>query len=101
MKSRSIEGNGDTCDAAANGDGRDSIARPACAIVRLNVGDLKMRFLPVVTLLPLVLLAACQNTGQTGASPTAVSRQCPPRMRDAGQCNSGTIYSFPELSNIR
>ncbi len=60
-----------------------------------------MRRIPVLAMLPLVLLAGCQSSGQTGAAPGAVTRDCPPRLREAGQCNAGTIYSFPELSNIR
>jgi hypothetical protein len=59
-----------------------------------------MRFAPVWTMLPLILLAACQS-GQTGSPPAAASRQCPPRLADSGQCNTGSIYVFPELTNIR
>jgi len=50
-------------------------------------------------LLPLMLLAACQS-GQTGSPPAAASRQCPPRLADSGQCNTGSIYVFPELTNV-
>ena len=58
-----------------------------------------MRLLPVWTMLPLFLLAACQS-GQTGAPPAAVARQCPQRLQDAGQCHTSSIYSFPELANV-
>jgi hypothetical protein len=50
-------------------------------------------------LLPLILLAACQS-GQTGAPPAAVARDCPQRLIDAGQCHTSSIYSFPELANV-
>jgi len=58
-----------------------------------------MRRVPAWSLLPLILiLAACQsappNASQKG-------RPCTQRLADAGQCNLGSIYSFPELSNIR
>jgi hypothetical protein len=58
-----------------------------------------MRRVPIWTMLPLLLLAACQS-GQTGAPPAAVARECPPRMKDSGQCNASSIYSFPELANV-
>lgn len=54
----------------------------------------------VWTMLPLILLAACQS-GQTGGPPAAVSRQCPPRLADSGQCGTSSIYVFPELTNVR
>jgi hypothetical protein len=60
-----------------------------------------MRLVPVWTLLPLILLAACQSSGQTGAPPAAAARPCPSRLQDAGQCNTGSIYVFPELTNVR
>lgn len=52
------------------------------------------------TLLPLVLLAACQSTGQSSAPSKPSAKQCPPRLQDAGQCNLNSIYSFPELANV-
>jgi hypothetical protein len=57
-----------------------------------------MRFVPIWAMLPLILLAACQS-GQTGAPPAAVSRDCPQRMIDAGQCQTSSFSSFPELAN--
>ena len=60
-----------------------------------------MRFVPVWTMLPLILLAACQSAPPSGGSGYNQGRPCSPRMADAGQCNPGSIYSFPELTNIR
>lgn len=67
-----------------------------------------MRFVPVWTMLPLILLAACQSTPPSGSQPASqarspgeLSRPCPPRLQDAGQCGIGSIYSFPELANVR
>jgi hypothetical protein len=60
-----------------------------------------MRRVPVWAMLPLILLAACQSTPQPGAPPAAAARQCPPRLADSGQCNTGSIYVFPELTNVR
>jgi len=59
-----------------------------------------MRLMPVLAMLPLMLLAACQSSTQSGNEQNK-SRPCSPRLEDAGQCNAGSIYSFPELSNIR
>jgi hypothetical protein len=59
-----------------------------------------MRLLPAWTMLPLILLAACQS-GQTGGPPAAAARQCPPRLADSGQCGASSIYVFPELTNVR
>lgn len=60
-----------------------------------------MRRAPVWTmLLPLILLAACQSAPQSGKPPAAAGRPCPPRLADAGQCNTGSIYVFPELTNV-
>lgn len=62
-----------------------------------------MRFVPIWTMLPLILLAACQSTGQStgksGAAPQG--RPCTARAEEAGQCNAGSIYVFPELTNVR
>ncbi|MBL8578581.1 MAG: hypothetical protein JNK47_15260 [Mesorhizobium sp.] len=58
-----------------------------------------MRRVPAWSLLPMIfILAACQ-----GAPPNVShqGRACTQRLSDAGQCTVGTIYSFPELSNIR
>jgi len=59
-----------------------------------------MRRLSLVTLLPLVLLAACQNTpSDTGDGQR--NRPCPPRLQEAGKCGTaGSLSSFPELSNV-
>jgi len=51
-------------------------------------------------MLPLILLAACQSSTQSGPSLNQ-SRPCSPRLAEANQCGDGSIYSFPELSNIR
>jgi hypothetical protein len=59
-----------------------------------------MRFVPVWTMLPLILLAACQSAPQSGGSLHS-GRPCSPRLADAGQCNPSSIYVFPELTNIR
>ena len=59
-----------------------------------------MRLTPVLGLLPLILLAACQSSTQSGTA-ASKSRPCSPRLAEANQCNDGSIYSFPELSNIR
>lgn len=59
-----------------------------------------MRRMPVLAMLPLILLAACQSSTQ-GGSQVNKSRPCSPRLAEANQCNDGSIYSFPELSNIR
>lgn len=58
-----------------------------------------MRLVPVWTMLPIILLAACQSTGQSGTPQQ--SRPCSPRLEDAGQCNTGSIYVFPELTSVR
>jgi len=58
-----------------------------------------MRFVPAWTMLPLILLAACQSTGQSGTPQQG--RPCTSRVQDAGQCNVGSIYVFPELTNVR
>jgi hypothetical protein len=64
-----------------------------------------MRQVPVWTLLPLILLAACQSTGpsQSGGqgAKSPQGRPCTSRMQDAGQCGTAGIYSFPELANVR
>ena len=68
-----------------------------------------MRHVPVWTMLPLFLLAACQSTppaeSQSASAAnrpsSALGRPCPPRLQDAGQCGVGSIYSFPELANVR
>ena len=60
-----------------------------------------MRRVPVWTMLPLILLAACQNTTQTGNAPVPRGTPCPTRLQDAGQCPSSSIYVFPELTNVR
>lgn len=64
-----------------------------------------MRRMPVWTMLPLLLLAACESTGQTTGKSSSASgpggRPCTSRVQDAGQCGAGTIYSFPELANVR
>ena len=60
-----------------------------------------MRFVPVWTMLPLILLAACQSAPQSGGPGYNQGRPCSPRMVDSGQCNSGSIYVFPELTNVR
>jgi hypothetical protein len=57
-----------------------------------------MRQLPVWTMLPLILLAACQSAPP---STSQQGRPCTSRVQDAGQCNTGSIYSFPELANVR
>jgi hypothetical protein len=49
-------------------------------------------------MLPLILLAACQSTPPSASQQ---SRPCPPRLQDAGQCGVGSIYTFPELANVR
>lgn len=59
-----------------------------------------MRLTPVLAMLPLILLAACQSNTQSGSQINS-SRPCSPRLAEANQCNDGSIYSFPELSNIR
>jgi len=51
-------------------------------------------------MLPLILLAACQSSTQSGTASNK-ARPCSPRLAEANQCNDGSIYSFPELSNIR
>ena len=57
-----------------------------------------MRRVPIWTMLPLLLLAACQS-GQTGAPPAAVTRDCTQRLIDSGQCQTSSFSSFPELAN--
>jgi hypothetical protein len=59
-----------------------------------------MRYAPIWTMLPLILLAACQS-GQTGGPPPAAARECPPRLESSGQCHTSSIYVFPELTNVR
>jgi hypothetical protein len=59
-----------------------------------------MRYAPIWTMLPLILLAACQS-GQTGDAPVPKGTPCPPRLQDAGQCGTSSIYVFPELTNVR
>ncbi len=55
-----------------------------------------MRRIPLLMLLPLTLLVACQSSPPT-QRPVG---QCNPREADAGNCNvSSSIYVFPELSN--
>ena len=56
-----------------------------------------MRRMAYLTMLPLMMLAACQSTApqQNG------SRDCTQRERDAGSCNrSASLSSFPELANV-
>lgn len=56
-----------------------------------------MRRMAYLTMLPLMMLAACQSTApqQNG------SRDCTQRERDAGSCNrSESLSSFPELANV-
>ena len=60
-----------------------------------------MRRVPVWTMLPLILLAACQSAPQSGGSGYNQGRSCTTRMHDAGQCNPGSIYVFPDLTNVR
>ena len=60
-----------------------------------------MRFVPVWTMLPLILLAACQSAPPSGGSGYNQGRPCSPRMADSGQCNTNSIYVFPELTNVR
>lgn len=57
-----------------------------------------MRLVPVWTMLPLILLAGCQSTGQSGTAQQG--RPCTSRVEAAGQCNP-SIYVFPELTNVR
>jgi len=59
-----------------------------------------MRLTPVLGLLPLILLGACQSSPESGTASNK-ARPCSPRLAEANQCNAGSIYSFPELSNIR
>jgi hypothetical protein len=59
-----------------------------------------MRRLPVWTILTLILLAGCESTGQSG-TPQQRGRPCTTRVQDAGQCDAGSIYVFPELTNVR
>ncbi len=60
-----------------------------------------MRRVPVWTMLPLFLLAACQSA-PSGGSAYNQGRPCSPRLADAGQCNpSPSIYVFPELTSVR
>jgi hypothetical protein len=59
-----------------------------------------MRRLPVWTMLPLILLAACESTGQSG-TPQQQGRPCTTRVQDAGQCGAGSIYVSPDLTNVR
>ena len=42
-----------------------------------------MRRVPIWTFIPLILLAACQS-GQTGAPPAAVTRDCTQRLIELG-----------------
>ena len=58
-----------------------------------------MRRWTLWTMLPLVLLAACQS-GQSGSPAVNESRPCPQRQADAGQCKTSSISSFPELVNV-
>ena len=60
-----------------------------------------MRRLPVWTMLPLILLAACESTGQSGTPQQQQGRPCTTRVQDTGQCGAGSIYVFPELTNVR
>lgn len=60
-----------------------------------------MRLVPVWTMLPLILLAACQSAPQSGGSSLHSSRPCSPRLADANQCGQNSIYVFPELTNVR
>ena len=56
-----------------------------------------MRRMAYFTLLPLMMLAACQSTApqQNG------NRACTQRASDAGSCNrSESLSSFPELANV-
>ncbi|MBU0582873.1 MAG: hypothetical protein KKB66_08395 [Alphaproteobacteria bacterium] len=56
-----------------------------------------MRRMAYFTLLPLMMLAACQSTApqQNG------NRACTQRESDAGSCNrSESLSSFPELANV-
>jgi hypothetical protein len=52
-------------------------------------------------MLPLILLAACQSTPQSGAPQQNQGRPCTQRMADSGQCNMSSIYVFPELTSVR
>ncbi len=57
-----------------------------------------MRRMPILTLLPLMLLGACQSTAP---QQTIANRPCTERMESAGTCNpSSSISSFPELANV-
>ena len=72
-----------------------------CYFCSYMEGDATMRRAPVWTmLLPLMLLAACQSGPQSGSPQATGGRQCPPRLADSGQCNTGSIYVFPELTNV-
>lgn len=56
-----------------------------------------MRRFPLLMLLPLLFLSACQST----PPPKKTTLVCSPRLEDAGQCNKGSsISSFPELANV-
>jgi hypothetical protein len=60
-----------------------------------------MQRAPIWTMLPLILLAACQSTPQSGAPQQNQGRPCTQRMADSGQCNMSSIYVFPELTSVR
>jgi hypothetical protein len=60
-----------------------------------------MRTAPIWTMLPLILLAACQSAPQSGGPTQNPGRPCSPRMADAGQCNTSSIYVFPELTSVQ
>lgn len=57
-----------------------------------------MRRLSLVTLLPLMFLAACQSAPP---SESQRGRPCTDRTREAGQCVGSSLSSFPELSNVQ
>lgn len=54
-----------------------------------------MRRTALLTLLPLIWLAACQSTESQQRAP---QRPCTDRQESAGTCSS--ISSFPELVNV-
>ena len=60
-----------------------------------------MRHSPVWTILPLILFAALREHGAERNAAAAWKTLHGACRRTQGECDAGSIYVFPELTNVR